>query len=129
MAEGAHLVGAEPFYQEIGGVKRLGGIGQIVSHEIEKRTTMESRATVLGHLQRGGSPTAFDRVLATRFGVKAVQLFQEGRLNEMVCLRGSSISSVPLNEAVSGIKRVDPDSEQVRTALAVGTSFGCPLSL
>lgn len=129
VSEGAHLVGSEPFYQEIGGVKRLGGIGQIVSHEIEKRTTMESRATVLGHLQRGGSPTAFDRVLATRFGVKAVQLFQEDRLNEMVCLRGSSISSVPLDEAVAGTKRVDPESEQVRTALAVGTSFGCPLSI
>ena len=127
VAEGAHQVGAEPAYQKIGGVKRLGGIGQMVSHEIEKRTGMESRATVLGHLQRGGSPTAFDRVLATRFGVKAVQLFQEGRTNEMVCLRGNKISSVPLEQAVAGTKRVNPDSEQVRAALAVGTSFGCPL--
>lgn len=127
VAEGAHPVGTEPFYREIGGVKRLGGIGQMVSREIEKRTGMESRATVLGHLQRGGSPTAYDRVLATRFGVKAVQLFQEGRYNEMVCLRGNSIGSVPLEEAVAGTKLVDPDSEQVRAAIAVGTSFGCPL--
>jgi 6-phosphofructokinase 1 len=127
VAEGAHQLGAEPVYQEIGGVKRLGGIGQMVSHEIEKRTGMESRATVLGHLQRGGSPTAYDRVLATRFGVRAVQLFQEGRFNEMVCLRGNSIGSVPLEEAVAGTKLVDPNSEQVRAAIAVGTSFGCPL--
>ncbi len=96
--------------------------------EIEKRTEMESRATVLGHLQRGGSPTSYDRVLATRFGVKAVELFQNGQYNEMVCLRGNQIKSVPLAEAVKGTKRVDPASEQVKAAVAVGTSFGCCLS-
>jgi ATP-dependent phosphofructokinase / diphosphate-dependent phosphofructokinase len=127
VAEGAYPVGGEPYYQEIGGVKRLGGIGPQVSHEIEKDTGIESRATVLGHLQRGGSPTAYDRVLATRFGVKAVDLFREGRYNEMVCLRGNNIESVPLETAVAGNKLVDPQSEQVRAALAVGTSFGCPL--
>lgn len=127
VAEGAHLAGEEPTYQDKGGAKRLGGIGSIVSEEIEKRTGMESRATVLGHLQRGGSPTSYDRVLATRFGVKAVELFLAGRYNEMVCLRGNKIESVSLDDAASGTKRVDPESEQVRAAIAVGTSFGCSL--
>ncbi len=126
VAEGAYPVGSKPIYQQKGEVQRLGGIGQLISREIESLTGMESRATVLGHLQRGGSPTSYDRVLATRFGVKAVDLFHEGQYNEMVCLRGNHINSVPLKEAVSGTKRVDPGSEQVRAALAVGTSFGCP---
>ncbi len=127
VAEGAYPAGEEPIYQQKGDVKRLGGVGPLISREIEKLTEMESRATILGHLQRGGSPTSYDRVLATRFGVKAVELFKDGCFNEMVCLRGSRIKSVPLEEAVQGTKRVDPSSEQVRTALAVGTSFGCPL--
>lgn len=127
VAEGAYPAGEEPLYQLRGEVKRLGGIGQLISREIENLTEMESRATVLGHLQRGGSPTSFDRVLATRFGVKAVELFQAGRFNEMVCLRGNKIESAPLKEAVAGTKLVDPNSEQVRTAMAVGTSFGCHL--
>lgn len=127
VAEGAYPAGEEPVYQTSGGVKRLGGIGASVSEEVEKMTGMESRATVLGHLQRGGSPTSYDRVLATRFGVKAVELFQAEDYNNMVCLKGSSILHVPLKDAVSGTKRVDPDSDQVRAALAVGTSFGCPM--
>ncbi len=124
VAEGAYPEGSEPVYKAKGSVKRLGGIGETVAREIEKRTDMESRATVLGHLQRGGSPTSYDRILATRFGVKAVELFMEQRCNRMVCLKGDQISSVPLNEAISGIKRVDPSGEQVRAAIAVGTSFG-----
>lgn len=127
VAEGAYPSGKEPVYQDRGKVKRLGGIGPIVSEEIEKRTGMESRATVLGHLQRGGSPTSYDRVLATRFGVKAVNLFREDRFNEMVCIKGNQIESVPLEAAVAGTKRVDPESEQVLAAIAVGTSFGCAL--
>jgi len=127
VAEGAYEAGQEPVYQQKGDVKRLGGIGPLISREIEKRTGMESRATVLGHLQRGGSPTSYDRILATRFGVKAVELFRAGRSNEMVCLRGNVIDSVPLEDAVSGTKRVDPASEIVRTAIAVGTSFGCSI--
>lgn len=127
VAEGAHPAGEEPFFRTRGNVKRLGGIGEAVSSEIEKRLDMESRATVLGHLQRGGSPTSYDRVLATRFGVKAVELFQAEKYNEMVCLKGYNIESVTLDVAVSGTKRVDVESEQVRAALAVGTSFGYPL--
>ena len=127
VAEGAYPQGKEPFYQESGLGKRLGGIGRYVSEEIEKQTKLESRATVLGHLQRGGPPTAYDRVLATRFGVKAVELFLNKRYNQMVCLKGDQIESVPLDVAAGGTKRVDPDSEQVRAALAVGTSFGCQI--
>jgi len=127
VAEGAFPAGGEPLYEDRSGVRRLGGIGLLVSREIEKVIDMESRATVLGHLQRGGSPTSYDRVLATRFGVKAVELFSEKSFNRMVCLKGNSIGSVPLEEAVAGTKRVDPDSEQVRSAVAVGTSFGCRL--
>ncbi len=127
VAEGAYPAGEEPIYQQKGDVKRLGGIGPLVSREIEKRTDLESRATVLGHLQRGGSPTSYDRILATRFGVRAVELFQAGSFNKMVCLRGNHIESVSLEEAVRGTKQVDPNSELVRAALAVGTSFGCPL--
>ncbi len=127
VAEGAYPAGGEPMYQAKGNVKRLGGISSLIAREMENRTDMESRATVLGHLQRGGSPTSYDRVLATRFGVKAVELFREKKYNEMVCLKGNNIESVPLEEAVAGTKRVDPSSEQVRAALAVGTSFGCPI--
>ncbi len=125
VAEGAYPAGGEPLYEVRGNIKRLGGIGPLVSREIEKLTGMESRSTVLGHLQRGGSPTSYDRVLATRFGVKAVELVDEKNFNRMVCLKGNSIGSVTLDEAVAGTKRVDPHSEQVRAALAVGTSFGC----
>jgi len=124
VAEGAYPAGGEPIYQEKGAIKRLGGIGARVAEEIEARTDIESRATVLGHLQRGGSPTSFDRILATRFGVKAVDLFTAGRCNEMVCLKGNRIESVPLEIAVSGTKRVDPGSDLIHAASAVGTSFG-----
>lgn len=127
-AEGAYSAGGEPLYRQTTcGEKRLGGIGRIVADAIEARLDMESRATVLGHLQRGGTPTACDRALATRFGVRALELIHAGRFNMMVCLQGGVISSVPLAEAVAGIKRVDPSSEQVRAALAVGTCFGCKL--
>lgn len=127
VAEGAHPQGEKPVYQDQTGIKRLGGIGRMVSEEVEKRTKLESRATVLGHLQRGGSPTPYDRVLATRFGAKAVELFRDRQFNRMVCLKGDKIDSVPLDLATKGIKRVDPQSEQVRDALAVGTSFGCQI--
>lgn len=127
VAEGAFPAGGEPVYQSFGGSRRLGGIGQVVAEAIEARSGMESRATILGHLQRGGTPTSVDRVLATRFGVQAVELVQACRWNEMVCLQGGIIGSVPLGEAVSSTKRIDPGCEQVRAAAAVGTSFGSPV--
>ena len=85
----------------------LGGIGNIIGKELEKRTGYETRVTVLGHVQRGGTPSAFDRVLATRFGVKAVELVLEGDFGKMVALKGSEIISVPLEDATGKIKTVD----------------------
>ncbi len=93
---------------------QLGGIGEIVAKEIERRTGYETRATVLGHIQRGGSPTAYDRVLGTRYGVKAVDLIQEGKTGMMVCLRGNAITAVPLAEALTKLKLVD--KELIETA-------------
>jgi 6-phosphofructokinase 1 len=114
VAEGARLAaeGAEPRevhaaeVRDEYGYARLGGIGVVLAEELERRTGYESRVTVLGHIQRGGSPTATDRILATRFGAKAYELASEGTFGHMVALRGSAIEGVPLTE-VSGIKRVD----------------------
>jgi 6-phosphofructokinase 1 len=88
---------------------RLGGIGQQLADEIEKRTGKEARYTVLGHVQRGGTPTAFDRVLATRFGVHAIGAVQDGAFGMMVALRGTEIVRVPLAEATSQLKTVPPE--------------------
>jgi 6-phosphofructokinase 1 len=87
----------------------LGGIGERLAKLIEKQTGFETRSTVLGHIQRGGSPTAFDRVLGTRYGVKAVDLIEEGKLGHMVCLRGNEITSIPLLEAMTKLKLVDQE--------------------
>jgi len=86
---------------------RLGGIGEILAGEIEKRTGYETRVSVLGHIQRGGSPTAFDRVLGTRFGVKAVDLIKNKKFGRMVALTGVKIVDVPLGDAVKELKTVD----------------------
>jgi len=88
---------------------RLGGIGQLVAEEIEKRTGFETRVTVLGHIQRGGTPTAFDRVLATRFGVAAIDAVHDGAFDQMVALQAGRIVRVPLADAVGSLKTVDPD--------------------
>ncbi len=88
---------------------RLGGIGQILSEEIERHTGFETRVTVLGHIQRGGSPTAFDRVLGTRYGVKAMELVTERKFGQMVSLQGNKIVSVSLEKAVGTIKTVPPE--------------------
>jgi len=88
---------------------RLGGIANILAKEIEERTGFETRAVILGHLQRGGTPTASDRILATRFGVKAVDMVHEGRFGVMVALQGTKIVPVPLEEAVGKTKTLDMD--------------------
>jgi ATP-dependent phosphofructokinase / diphosphate-dependent phosphofructokinase len=87
---------------------RLGGIGQLLAEQIEERTGFETRVTVLGHIQRGGTPTAFDRVLATRFGVAAIDAVHDGDFDHMVALQAGSIVRVPLAEAVTELKTVDP---------------------
>jgi ATP-dependent phosphofructokinase / diphosphate-dependent phosphofructokinase len=91
------------------GHARLGGIGSRVAEEIESRTGFETRVTILGHVQRGGTPTAFDRVLATRFGIAAIEAVHEGAFAQMVALQAGRIVRVPLEEAVSNPKTVDPD--------------------
>lgn len=103
---------------------RLGGIGQVIGRLIEEHTEIETRVTVLGHIQRGGSPTPFDRVLATRFGVKAAQLAMKGTYNTVVCLRGTEVDSVPLEDVSHGIRTVPVDGQLVQAAKAIGISFG-----
>jgi len=88
---------------------RLGGIGTLLAEQIEERTGFETRVTTLGHVQRGGTPTAFDRVLATRFGVAAIDAVHDGAWGHMVALRAGSIVRVPLEEAVGELKLVDPE--------------------
>lgn len=127
VAEGATLEGEKvtagsnegnPYNPE-----RLGGIGNAVAAMIKDRG-FETRCTVLGHLQRGGSPAPFDRILSTRYGVAAAEAAVRGESNVMVCLRNNSIKTVPLKEAVKVLKSVDPRGETVAAARAVGISFG-----
>jgi phosphofructokinase-like protein len=110
VAEGCAMPGGKPVSAGIDafGFERLGGVGYGLGAELERLTGFETRVTVLGHLQRGGTPTAFDRVLATRFGVAAVDLAAAGRFGEMAALRGSHVVGVPLAEACSEVRGVDP---------------------
>lgn len=103
---------------------RLGGIGQLVGELIEEATGIETRVTVLGHIQRGGSPTPFDRALATRLGVAAAERALAGQWGVMLCLKGLEIDAIPLEEATRGTKPVQPDNSMVRAARAIGISFG-----
>ncbi|OIO36365.1 MAG: 6-phosphofructokinase [Candidatus Omnitrophica bacterium CG1_02_44_16] len=112
VAEGAKLITSDvtkdQSLDEFGHVK-LGGIGDYLAKEIEKRTGYETRVSVLGHIQRGGSPTAFDRILGTRFGVKAVELIENQEFGKMVSLSGTKIIAVPLEKGVEKLKTVDMD--------------------
>ena len=104
---------------------RLGGIGQKVAEDIGNRLqNIEVRVTVLGHLQRGGSPIPYDRILSTRYGVAAMDAFMAGQFGTMVSLRGDMIAAVPIKEAIKEIRKVQPESDLVRAARAVGISFG-----
>ncbi len=111
VAEGARPVDAGPITSsdemDAFGHPRLGGIAHVLGREIEKRIGYETRVTVLGHTQRGGSPTAYDRILATRFGIAAVDLAKAGKFGMMVCLQGNRIEAVPLAKVVASIKTVD----------------------
>jgi 6-phosphofructokinase 1 len=127
VAEGARPAGGEvSLVQEAHGSRpeRLGGAGMRVAEELEARTGKETRYVVLGHLQRGGTPTAFDRTLATRFGGKAVELLLAGQFGTMVANHPPDIVPVPLGDAVGKIRRVPLDYDLVRTARALGVSFG-----
>jgi 6-phosphofructokinase 1 len=126
IAEGAMPRGGKPsIVQEGTGYvrPRLGGAAARLAQEIEK-AGVEIRANVLGHVQRGGTPAAFDRVLATRFGVAAVDAIAGGRLGTMVALQGTSIRPVTLAEAVGRERKVDPQGEEVAAARAIGIELG-----
>src|SRR6266850_7221666 len=125
VAEGARPKHGEQVKRDVeGGEFRLGGIGDIVTREIAKRTGKETRSCVLGHLQRGGAPTTLDRILGTRFGVKAVQLANEGHFGSMVSYQNYQVRHVPIAEAVNRLKLVPPNGELVQTARDVDISFG-----
>ena len=127
VAEGARPIGGEPSWRAPdarGGQARLGGAGERLARDLEPRIEHEIRATVLGHLQRGGSPVSFDRILATRFGCRAAQLAAERRTGEMVCLQRGDVGAVPLGDAIDRTKRVDPDGQLVAAARAMGVGFG-----
>jgi 6-phosphofructokinase 1 len=125
VAEGAKLPDGGIVGEERDGAQaRLGGLGAIVGQEIERRLLRETRTVVLGHLQRGGAPTTFDRVLATSYGAHAVRLIYEGRLGEMICYQPPQMDSVPILKAVNRIRQVDPHGAAVQAARALGISFG-----
>jgi 6-phosphofructokinase 1 len=98
---------------------RLGGISNVVQEEIERRTGFETRVTILGHVLRGGTPTAYDRILATRFGIAAIDAVHDGDFDTMVALRGERIERVPIDDAVRELKTVDPELLEV-----AGVFFG-----
>lgn len=130
VAEGAAPVGGEQAVAEEAeaipgrGVVRLGGAGRVAADLLSEHITEhEIRVTVLGHLQRGGTPTAYDRLLGSRFGIRAVELVEAGLFDHMVALHGSEIAAVPLSRAAK-VRFVDPHGELVRTARQLGIVFG-----
>ena len=126
VAEGASPAGEGKMYEEAGteGESRLGGIGEAVTSRLGELTGKETRCTTLGHLQRGGSPTSLDRILGTRFGVKAVKLIEEKRFGRMVSYQQYHVGSVPIEDAVRKLNLVDPQGEIVEAAKSVGICFG-----
>jgi phosphofructokinase-like protein len=127
VSEGAHPRGETPVYAEAGDevyFARLGGVGSIVAQAVAERCRTETRVTVLGHVQRGGRPTPFDRWLATRYGAAAVRLALRETFGRMVALRNSTVIDLTLEEALAVPKRVDPAGEGVRTARGLGICFG-----
>ncbi|MEW6571094.1 MAG: 6-phosphofructokinase [Nitrospirota bacterium] len=124
-AEGAKPIGGEPTFIEKSPVEmRLGGIGKKVADDIEARTGKETRVMVLGHLQRGGAPTTFDRLLCLRFGTAAIRLIEAGKFGLMVALRSTEIHSIPIEDAIGQMKSVPKDSDILQTARSLGISFG-----
>jgi phosphofructokinase-like protein len=104
--------------------RRAGSVGNLIGNAIAVRSEKEVRVSVLGHIQRGGSPTPFDRILATRFGVAAVDLIAQGGFGKTVCLRNTRIEAVDIAQAIGQVKLVDPNGDLVQTARAIGVSFG-----
>jgi 6-phosphofructokinase 1 len=128
VAEGAKPVGGDVVIRKIVAASadpvRLGGVGFVLQEHLEKATEMECRTVVLGHLQRGGSPTPFDRILATRLGAEAVDLIVRGRHGRMVAVQDGKITSVPLKAAAGGPRTVPLNDPLIAAARSIGTSFG-----
>jgi len=129
VAEGASEVDHELIYQDQGDAyyaPRLGGIGVYCRTQLEGLTGKETRCVVLGHLQRGGRPNAFDRMLATSFGACAVRALAHGEKGVMVALQAADVVTVPISEAIANTKTIPPKGQMVRTARDTGISFGAP---
>ena len=127
VAEGASEIGHELVYQDKGNAiraPRLGGIGLHLQNDLENATGRETRCVVLGHLQRGGRPNAFDRMLATNYGSCAVRALASGKKGIMVALQAGDVVTVPLTDAIKNLKTVPPNGQLVRTARDMGVSFG-----
>ncbi len=127
VAEGAKPMGGQMSVMQQGTpdhVERLGGIGARVAAQLETLTGKESRSVVLGHLQRGGAPTSYDRILATRFGARAVELIVNGEFGQMVAFHPPNIDAVPLEKIVGRTRNVPADFDVLRTARAMGISLG-----
>jgi len=125
VAEGACPADGQAVMRQAEGAEdRFGGIGWVVAGEIAARTEKETRCTVLGHLQRGGAPTTLDRILGTRFGVKAVRMVAERQFGSMVSYQNYQVRHVPIADAVNRLRLVPPDGEMVQTARDVEISFG-----
>src|SRR5690606_8150000 len=127
VAEGAKPKGGELSVLRKGDVtqqERLGGAGQRLADQLRDHVDYDIRVSVLGHILRGGTPCAFDRLLATRFGAKAIDLLREGRFGEAAALRAGENVSAPMSEAVAKLKRVDPDGDLVHAARALGVHLG-----
>ena len=121
-AEGAVERGGGQLYQEATGT--LGGVGAYVAGQVGKVTGKDARVVVLGHLQRGGQPTPFDRILATRFGAAAVRVLAEGQYGVVVVSRGLEIGTIPMQECAGKVRTVPLDYEMIRTARGIGIGFG-----
>ena len=122
VAEGARPADGQPSYADTSG--RYGGIAERIANDVNTVTGKETRVLVLGHIQRGGSPIAYDRNLALRFGAAAVRCVRDGSLGTMVALQGHHIRAVPLAEAIGEIKRVPADNDLMRAGRQLGVSFG-----
>ncbi|MEO1525568.1 MAG: ATP-dependent 6-phosphofructokinase [Planctomycetota bacterium] len=127
VAEGAHLPSGDLVTNAEGSENKqvkLGGIGQVVTERLDSMIDQDVRCVVLGHLQRGGGPTTFDRVLSSQYGAHAVRLIVEGKFGQMVCSHPPEIRDVPIADAVHQIRTVDPNGSAVQTARAMGICLG-----
>jgi 6-phosphofructokinase 1 len=127
VAEGAHPKGGRMVMETRPGPRtraRLGGISRQLANHLESRSGIEARSVILGHVVRGGTPTAFDRNLATRFGVAAMDLVRRGKFNRMVALQGGEMASVPLSKVGGRNRKVPLEHEFLSAAKAIGVSFG-----